>query len=320
MIRVLNAESIGYDAEARDILTSFAEVTDADLDQDGLVGALGEVDVVIVRLRNRVDARVLAAGAPHLRAVVTATTGLDHIDLQAASAHGVEVLSLQGETDFLRTVAATAEHTWALLLALVRRLPAATAAVADGADVTDRDRFRGRELRDATLGLVGVGRIGAIVAQYGRAFGMEVLGHDPHLDAMPPGVVAVDDLDELCRRADMVSVHVPLDDSTAGLVTRSALEALGPDGLLVNTSRGAVVDEDALCDLLEADRLGGAALDVVTDERSRDDRRLTHLAATRQNVLITPHIGGATHESMARTERFMADKLRRWIKEHPQGG
>ncbi len=319
MIRVLNAESVGYDAAARDVLSAFAEVVDADLDHAGLVDALGDVDVVIVRLRNRVDAEVLAAGAPRLRAIVSATTGLDHIDLPAAGTQGVEVLSLKGETEFLRTVAATAEHTWALLLALVRQLPAAAAAVAAGADVTDRDRFRGRELRDATLGIVGVGRIGAIVAEYALAFGMEVLGIDPGVSVMPDGVTRVADLDELCRRADMVTVHVPLDETTVGLVSRSALEALGPQGLLINTSRGAVVDEAALCDLLEAGQLGGAALDVVTDERSSADRRLTDLASRRHDVLITPHIGGATHESMARTERFMAEKLRRWIMEHPPG-
>ncbi|MEM7285158.1 MAG: NAD(P)-dependent oxidoreductase [Actinomycetota bacterium] len=317
MIRILNAESAGYDPAARDVLASVGTVIDADLDRAGLLAALGEVDVLIVRLRTEIDHAVLDAAGARLRLIVTATTGLDHIDVEAAAARDVTVLSLRGETEFLRTIAATAEHTWALLLALVRRLPAAAAAAAAGATVIDRDRFRGGELAGSTLGIVGLGRIGSIVASYGLAFGMRVLAHDPNVSTAPDGVGMADDLLDLCRRADVVSVHVPLDETTTGLIDRAALEALGPGGRVVNTSRGAVIDEEALCDLLESGRLAGAALDVVTDERS-SSRRLLDLAAAKDNVLITPHIGGATHESMARTERFMAEKLRRWITENPQ--
>ena len=318
MTRILNAESAGYDPGARQLLSAWAEVIDADLDRDGLIDALGEVDAVIVRLRTKIDQEVLEAGGDRLRVLVTATTGLDHVDLDAAEASGVTVLSLKGETEFLRTIVATAEHTWALLLGLVRRLPAAAAAGAQGATVADRDRYRGGELGGATLGVVGLGRIGSIVATYGQAFGMDVIAHDPHVSTAPSGVVMVDDLHTLCARSDVVSIHVPLDQSTTGLIDRAALEAIGPTGRIVNTSRGAVVDEDALCDLLESGGLGGAALDVVVEERETATRRLAEIATAGDNVLITPHIGGATHESMTKTERFMAEKLRRWMMQNPQ--
>lgn len=318
MTRILNAESTGYDLGAREILASCADVVDADLDRDSLLAAIGDFDAVIVRLRNEIDREVLTAGGQRLRVVATATTGLDHIDLDAAADLGVTILSLRGETAFLKTVAATAEHTWALLLALVRRLPAAVAAGARGATVADRDLYRGGELRGATLGLVGAGRIGSIVASYGVAFGMAVLAYDPYISTPPAGVVMTDDIQTLCRESDFVSVHVPLDDTTVGLLDRAALEAIGPSGRVVNTSRGAVIDEDALCDLIESGSLGGAALDVVTDERDPAARRLARIAAESNKVLITPHIGGATHESMTRTERFMAEKLRRWMTQNPQ--
>ena len=210
MTRILNAESAGYDPGARQLLSAWAEVIDADLDRDGLIDALGEVDAVIVRLRTKIDQEVLEAGGDRLRVLVTATTGLDHVDLDAAEASGVTVLSLKGETEFLRTIVATAEHTWALLLGLVRRLPAAAAAGAQGATVADRDRYRGGELGGATLGVVGLGRIGSIVATYGQAFGMDVIAHDPHVSTAPSGVVMVDDLHTLCARSDVVSIHVPI--------------------------------------------------------------------------------------------------------------
>ena len=183
-MRILVAESRGFSPASERRLRELGDLTLADLDRAGLLGAVAGADVLIVRLRNRVDGEVLAA-APHLRAVVSPTTGLDHLDLAALEARGVAVLSLRGETEFLRTVTGTAEHAWALLLALVRRVPAAAAAARAGD--WDRDRFRGRELAGRTLGVVGLGRLGSMVARYGAAFGMRVVAYDPYLAPWPSG-------------------------------------------------------------------------------------------------------------------------------------
>ena len=150
----------------------------ADLDRSGLVAAVGEVNILWVRLRHRIDAEVMAA-APHLKIIVTPTTGLNHIDLEEAGRRGIRILSLRGEAEFLQDVRATAEHTLALILALLRHVPTALTHVQEGG--WNRDQFKGRELHRKTVGVVGYGRLGRIVARYLRAFDTQVLITDPNL-------------------------------------------------------------------------------------------------------------------------------------------
>lgn len=308
-VRILNAEPGGYAPEARALLERCGALTERELDRAGLLAELRGYEVLIVRLAHQIDREVLEA-APRLRAIVSATTGLDHIDLDEAAARGVAVLSLRGETAFLRGVTATAEHTWGLLLALTRRLVPAAAAVARGE--WDRDALRGHDLAGQALGIVGLGRIGSMVARYGRAFGMEVAAFDPHRDSWPEGVERRASLEALLPDSRVLTLHVPLAPDTERLVGRRELARLPAGALLVNTSRGAVVDEGALLEALESGHLAGAALDVVPDERDPARRARSPLlayAARHENLLITPHLGGATHESMAKTEVFMARKL-----------
>ncbi|MDP2954981.1 MAG: NAD(P)-dependent oxidoreductase [Longimicrobiales bacterium] len=320
-MRILVAESRGFSPAAERRLRGLGDVTLADLDRSGLLGAVAGADVLVVRLRNRVDGEVLAA-APGLRAVVSPTTGLDHLDLVALEGRGVAVLSLRGETAFLRTVTGTAEHAWALLLALVRRLPAAAAAARAGD--WDRDRFRGRELAGKTLGVVGLGRLGSMVARYGAAFGMRVVAYDPYLDPWPTGAAPerVPSLAALLGACDVVSLHVPLNDETRGLLGSAALAAMKPGSVLVNTSRGGVVDEAALVEAVRSGQLAGAALDVVAGETAPGgvvESPAVAFASADDRILLTPHIGGATLESMENTEIFMAEKLARWLGGEPVG-
>ncbi|MDP9343428.1 MAG: hydroxyacid dehydrogenase [Actinomycetota bacterium] len=309
MTRILNVEPKGYSAAARSILAEAGEVVDGELTRTELLENLDGFDVLVVRLGHTVDREVIDA-APRLRAVVTATTGLDHVDVSYAEARGVAVLSLAGETEFLRGITATAEHTWALLLALVRRIPAAVQSVAAGR--WDRDAFRGRQLSGKGLGVVGLGRVGRQVAGYGVVFGMSVVAFDPAADDIPESVLRADTLPYLLGGADVLTLHVPLRADTAGMIGDSEL-ALLPDGaLLVNTSRGEVVDQDALLRALRGGRLAGAALDVVEGERDEASRASSPLLAYAReyvNLIVTPHLGGATVESMEATEVFMARKL-----------
>jgi D-3-phosphoglycerate dehydrogenase len=309
MIRVLNAEPAGYAPEARAILQGVAEVTEAALPRPALLRALPDYDVLIVRLGHQVDGELLAAGR-RLLAVVTATTGLDHVDEAGAARRGVAVLSLRGEAAFLRTVAATAEHTWALLLALLRRVPAAVEAVRAGG--WDRDAFRGRELAGRRIGLVGLGRLGRRVARYALAFEMPVAAHDPYATDWPDDVERAGSLADLLVRSDVLSIHVPLTAETRGLVGRRELAALPVGAVLLNTARGDVVEPEGLLWALQSGHLAGAALDVLPGEREPGRAAAAALLAyarARDNLLITPHVGGATVESMARTEVFMARKL-----------
>lgn len=312
MTVILNLEPENYSPEARAILERLGEVREGPLTRDALLDALPDVNVLIVRLAHQIDAEVLAA-APRLRAIVSATTGLDHIDLKAAAARGVTVLSLRGETEFLRSIPATAEHTWALLLALVRHIPQAFASVVAGE--WDRDRFKGHDLAGKRLGILGLGRIGEKIARYGQAFGMTVAAYDPYRKDWPAGVRRFASMPELLANSEVLSVHVPLNEETVHLLGTDELALLPRGALLVNTARGQVLDEGALLAALESGHLAGAALDVLWDERGGVAASpLVAYARRHDNLLITPHIGGATYESMAATEIFMARKLEAFLQ------
>ncbi|MCA9997877.1 MAG: hypothetical protein KDE56_19090 [Anaerolineales bacterium] len=312
---ILNAEPDNYSPAARDILQTMGEVWDKrPLTRPQLLAQLPHAHVLIVRLAHHIDAEIIQAGH-QLQAIVTATTGLDHIDLAAATAQGVAVLSLRGEEQFLRTIPATAEHTWALLLALVRHIPAATAAVQRGQ--WNRDEFRGHDLFGKRLGIIGLGRIGNMVVRYAHAFGLHVQAYDPYLMTWPANVAQHLQLDTLLASSDIITLHIPLNSSTIKLIGARELALLPPGAWLVNTSRGAIVDESALLAALQTNQLGGAALDVLAAEVAGEithQHPLVHYAQTHQNLLITPHIGGATRDSMAMTEIFMAQKLRRFLE------
>lgn len=313
-LRILNLEPENYAAEALAVLQSLGEVETGPLDRPALLDRIGEFEVLIVRLAHQIDREVLDR-AGRLKVIVSATTGLDHLDLECAAAKGIAVLSLRGETDFLRSIPATAEHTWALLLALVRRIPAAHASVLAGE--WQRDRFRGADLAGKTLGLLGLGRIGEKVARYGLAFGMRVVAFDPYRAGWPDGVERLASQADLLARSQVFSIHVPLNTETEGLIGAAELDLLPPGALLINTSRGQVLDEAALLAALESGRLGGAALDVLRDERGVNlvESPLVCYARTHENLVLTPHIGGATRESMAATEIFMAHKLRAFLNQ-----
>lgn len=313
-IRILNVEPLGFSPEARAILGQLGQVIDLPLNRSELLSQLADYDVLIVRFGQQVNREMINAGR-RLRAIVTAATGVDHIDVDYARSRGIEVLSLRGEYEFLETVSAAAEHTWALLLALSRRIPQAFNSVRDG--VWDRDLFRGRELWGKRLGIVGLGRIGRKVAGYAHPFGLHVAAYDPYARQWIEGVERCSTLSELLFQSEIISLHVPLTKDTVKIVGREQLLQLPRGAVLINTSRGEVVDEKALLDCLESGHLAGAAVDVICHENSEagiHQSPLLAYARAHDNLLITPHIGGATDESMAKTEVFMASKLARFLE------
>ena len=305
--RVLIAEPLDFCQEAVCTLESAADVTLRATDRAGLVAALGEFDVVWFRLAHHIDRTVLQA-ATRCRVLATPVTGLDHIDLEACAERGIRVVSLRGEFEFLRQVRATAEHTLALTLALLRRIPSAAQHVDHGG--WNRDLFRGRELFGRSVGIIGLGRLGRIVADYFRAFGMDVVGYDPRPDFPHEAARRVDTLNELLSQTDIVSLHVAYDASTRHLIGQEGLSAMKPGAVLINTSRGGVIDERALLAALESGILGGAALDVLDGEPNIGaDHPLVAYARQHDNLLIVPHIGGNTVESFMKTEVFLAGRV-----------
>ncbi|MCB2102838.1 MAG: hypothetical protein KDE22_18320 [Rhodobacterales bacterium] len=244
---------------------------------------------------------------PGLRAIVSNTTGIPHIDAPAAAARGVAVCALHDEQPFLDTITPTAEHTIGLMLAAWRRIPAAHAAAAGGA-WNRRPWGAPRMFSRLSLGLVGYGRLGRKVAQVGRAMGMDVAYYDPHV----PGGMA--DLTALAARSDVLSLHAPANDETRGLVSRAVLEALPRGALVVNTARGELLDTDALLDLLDSGHIRAAALDTVDGEfvpgftDTFADSRLARHARAHDNLILTPHIGGSPVDAWSETERRVIEK------------
>lgn len=308
-MKLLVAESHRFSPAAAELLSRSFDVTLADLDRPSLLSSVAAAEILWVRLRNRIDADVMQA-APRLRAIVSATTGLNHIDLEEAERRNIRVLSLRGETDFLKEIRSTAELTLGLLLSLTRRLPAAIDHARQGQWL--RDSFQGNDLYGKTAGVIGYGRLGRIVADYLAALGMTVLASSPGLTAAeaPPHVRVVS-RDQLLSQADVVTLHVNLCLQNERFFDADCFARMKPGAWLVNTSRGELIDEQAFLEALASGRLRGAAVDVLSheDPSGMDHHPLVQYARQRDNLLITPHIGGATEESFARTELFLARKL-----------
>lgn len=313
-LRILAAEPDGLDAQAINILQQAGELVCERCTRARLLAAIGDFDALLVRLNHRIDAELLDV-APRLKAVATATTGLTHVDLDALAVRNISLLSLKGEAAFLNTVTATAELAWGLIIALARRFREVERDIGQGS--WDRDRLKGMQLSGQTLGIVGFGRLGRMVAEYATAFRMKVLASDPAVNEYPAGVFPTT-LDALLARSDFVTLHVTSDERTRHLIGARELGLMRPSAFLINTSRGEVVDERALIDALTTGRIAGAALDTVEDERGSEspwlsDRPIWRYASAHTNLILSPHVGGATVDSMALAERFIAEKLARFL-------
>jgi D-3-phosphoglycerate dehydrogenase / 2-oxoglutarate reductase len=297
---ILLAEPDGFPDSARAILESLARVCTPDT-----VTEPAAVRAVFVRLAHRIDADFLAR-YPKLEWLVTPTTGQTHLDHTALEAAGVRILALTGQTEFLDSIRATAEHTLALLLALLRRLPAAAASVTAGE--WDRYPFKGREVSGSTALIVGYGRLGRQMNGVYRALGARVIATDILPDRVP-GDMSVT-LGTGLAEADIVSVHVNHTLETTALIGRTALDQVKPGAVLVNTSRGEILDQPELFRALRSGRLRGAALDVLVGEPDPMTAEVTSaIAEFGPRLLITPHISGFTSDSLERVELFMSERL-----------
>jgi len=257
---------------------------DTPLGHDELVAAVASVDAVVCLLTDRIDEEVLAAGAAAgLRVVANVAVGYDNIDVAAARRLGVAVCNTPGVLD-----ETTADLAFLLVLAASRLASEAERDLRGGAwpgwGIT---QYLGHDVHGATLGLVGYGRIGQAVARRASGFGMQVLHHTRRPTGMP-GHVA--ELDRLLSESDVVSLHVPLDDTTRHLIGAAELERMGPRAVLVNTARGPVVDEEALAEALHAGTIFAAGIDVFEREPTVHPRLLSA-----PRTVLLPHVGSASH-------------------------
>jgi len=284
-MRILVAEPLA--AEGVALLRAHHEVDErSGISREELCASIGDYDALVVRSQVSVDAELIAAGS-RLVVIGRAGVGVDNVDLDAATRAGITVVNAPTGN----TIAA-AEHTLALLLALARRVAPADASVRRGE--WKRTQFTGLELRGRTLGVIGLGKIGLALADRARGLEMAVLGVDPYVtadQAANHGIELVE-LDLLLGRADVISVHVPLNRATRGLIGHESIARMKPGALVLNVARGGIVDEAAVAEGLRDGRLGGAAVDVFEHEPPTDSPLLDA-----PNTLLTPHLGASTAEA-----------------------
>ena len=264
-----------------------------------LDAALADAVALVVRSETKVTAAMIGK-APKLKVIARAGMGTDTIDVEEASRRKIPVLTAPGANSN-----SVAEYTFALLLALARKVAPAAASL--GAGKWDRKAFEGSELRGKTLGLIGVGRIGSRVATIAKGFGMTVVGNDPGINAETAENLGLDliPLDALMQRADVISLHAKLNAQTRHLIDERRLALVKKGLLVVNTARGALIDDAALAKALADGRVGGAALDVYDPEPLPTDSVLR----TAPNVLLTPHLAASTLEAQTRVATEIASAL-----------
>jgi D-3-phosphoglycerate dehydrogenase/(S)-sulfolactate dehydrogenase len=275
------------------------------LPPEELEAVIGGYDALAVRSATKVSARLLEKAA-RLRVVGRAGVGVDNVDLDAATRRGVVVMNTPGGSSIT-----VAELALAMILALYRHVPDATASVKAGR--WEKKRFQGREIAGKTLGVVGIGNIGSVLVDRALAMKMRVVAYDPFITpeaASKMGAQLVD-LDTLWREADVVSLHVPLTEQTRHLVSTEVLARMKKGAILVNCARGGIVDERAVAASLAAGHLGGAALDVYEKEPPPPD----HPLFAQANVVCTPHIGASTEEAQSAVAVAIAEQLVAYLRD-----
>ncbi|MCH2519820.1 MAG: phosphoglycerate dehydrogenase [Dehalococcoidia bacterium] len=285
MPRILVADPIAQ--EGVDLLGTCAEVDSKHgLTAPELMEILGGYDALVVRSETKVTAEIIGAGKK-LQVIARAGIGVDNIDLEAATSAGIPVVNAPTGN----TVAA-AEHTLALMLALARNIPEAHRSVKGGE--WRRSAFMGIEVRNKTLGIAGLGRVGTEVARRAQSFGMRLVGYDPFISPDHASRLGVEllTLDEMLAQSDFVTLHTPLTDGTQQMIGSRQLALIKPGARLINVARGELIDEAALLEALDGDRLAGVALDVFAQEPPGDNPLLRH-----PKVVATPHLGASTQEA-----------------------
>ncbi|HON00371.1 MAG TPA: phosphoglycerate dehydrogenase [Acidobacteriota bacterium] len=259
------------------------------LSPDDLKKELSDAVGLIVRSKTRVTKELIEA-APELRVIGRAGAGVDNIDLESATRRGIVVMNTPGGNSI-----SAAEHAFALMLSVARKIPFAHASMVAGE--WNKSKFTGVELNGKTLGILGLGKIGSIVARRSQSFNMKVLAFDPFVSESYASDLGVSlcDLDEVLGSSDFVSIHLPLNDQTRQIINGENLAKMKSGAFLINTARGALVDEEALIEALETGKLAGAALDVFPEEPN-----VSPALRRTPNVVLTPHIAASTREAQAK--------------------
>jgi D-3-phosphoglycerate dehydrogenase len=277
-----------------------------------------KVDVIFTKLGLYIGSEQFKM-QPDLKYIVTPTTGLNHIDFDFAQKNGIEIISLKGHFDFLKNIKSTAEHTWLLLLAISRNLYPVVHNVKKN-KIWDRKPYLADELNNKKLGIVGFGRLGKIIAEYGIAFGMKVLAYD--IDKSKYNDLEIEfksNLDDLLEQSDFIVLLISWSNENINFFDSSKFHKLKKESYFINTSRGEFMDSNALINVLLNKKIKGAAIDVIDGDSVWESGRaisnnLIEYAAKYDNLIITPHMGGYGKDSIENTRKFVTQLFLNIIK------
>ena len=272
------------------------------LSPEELKQIIGQYHGLAIRGATKVTADIIAA-ADNLKVIGRAGTGLDNVDIRAASKRGIVVMNTPGGN-----TVTTAEHAISMMMSLVRNIPQATASMKSGK--WEKKKFSGTEIFNKTLGIIGLGKIGSVVADRAKGLGMNVMAYDPFLSQEQASQLGIklSTMDELFGEADIITLHVPLTEETKGLINAKNIGKMRQGVRIINCSRGPVVHEDDLADAIESGKVAGAALDVYTQEPP-GSTRLVGL----DRVICTPHLGASTQEAQDNVAIAVADQIRDYL-------
>jgi D-3-phosphoglycerate dehydrogenase / 2-oxoglutarate reductase len=306
-IKILCPEPNSFSQRGLDYVGEFAQLTAKTISQSEFEKIAPEFDAVLVRFNTKLGSNIFEKKSK-IRAIISPTTGLDHIDMKSAKLNGIKVFHLRGEKRFLKGVSGTAELSIGLMLSIMRKIPQSFSAVKAG--IWETGPFRGNEVAGKTLGVIGCGRLGSKVSKTAVTLGMKVVAFDPYIKRFPSGVKAMKTQRDLLNQADIVSLHVPLSDETRHLISDLEISQMKKGVIIINTSRGAILKTGSLIEGLIREQVSAAALDVLEDEHliNEDLHPLIEYASKYDNLIITPHIGGATFESVEKTDLFILKK------------
>ena len=293
--------------EGIDILRNHAEVDiRTGLKPEELLTIIGDYDAMVVRSQTQVTADVIKAGQK-LQVVARAGVGVDNIDVEEATRQGIVVVNAPTSN----TISAT-EHTIALMLALARHVPQANTVLKSGQ--WQRNKFIGTEVRNKTLGIIGLGNIGSEVAKRARGLEMKVIAYDPFIsvDHAQKLQVEIVPLKQLLQESDFISLHVPLTTTTKGIIGAKEISLLKPTARLINTARGGLIDEVALTKAIRENKVAGAAFDVFTVEPTTES-----ILFGENNIIVTPHLGASTTEAQTTVARDIAEQIIAVLKGQP---
>ena len=309
--RLIYYEVLEFQRETLDYMSSFFDIATLSNPRHDTIGILKNASVIFAPMgfifdKDKIDK------CQSLQVIGSPTTGTHHINVDYAAKRNISICSLRNQQTFLSTITPTAELAWGLVLAVTRRIPWALDSVCAG---NWNGRVFGeqtpRMLSAMTLGIIGLGRLGSLVARYGKAFKMNVLYYDPFIS--DDKYTRCNDLYDLATKSDIVSIHVHLTDKTENLIDSKFLQSMPKGSFIINTARGGIVNEGALLEALQMGYIAGAGLDMLAGEHlpgfkeKLNEHPLVKYAKIHDNLLITPKIGGATIDAWEKTEKHIVD-------------